>query len=336
MRDAGRILAAFVLLLGGPSEAADGQGFTLDCGPLLMGDGYEVHMSGGGPHGYYFLFVDEDPGPTQVAGVGTLALGFSPELSLMPVALLDAAGSATVTGALADDPARTGDMVHAQAMCHDATAPSGYLISNPLSRGFHPARGVPVTTTPLELGENGVVLLPFPGGLTFPFYGTGYTQIGASANGLVTPGGTTLDSTESILDLYLGLPKVAVLWDDLSVSPQGGVRAETGAGFLRLVWDRVPQFLIGDQNTAEVTLHASGLISLAWERVDLPDGLVGIGPGGAQGSVVNEDWSSVAEGLGGGLDPLVEQFFPGFNPNDLEGARITFEPLPGGGYRWFR
>ncbi|MSR75243.1 MAG: hypothetical protein EXS14_07225 [Planctomycetes bacterium] len=316
------------------SGALDAQQFTLSASPLMIGQPFGVQLSGGGANAPLHLLLDQSPGPIQVASLGSVQLGFTPALYAITWLSLDNLGGLSFTSSVHADPAYTGNMVYAQAASLSPTAPGGAVLSNPLAQGFHPAPCGAGALTALNLGEDSaeVVALPF----AFPFYGQIWTQVGISSNGLLTFGGISIDPTEQVGDFISGLPKVAVLWDDLSPQVQGSVSVCATSNAFQVSWTGVPQFYLPDNNNAVVTLYPSGAISMTWPGIELADSLVGIAPGSLQGALSVANFSGAAAyGNSNGSGPLFESFLPCCNPFDLHNRRVSFV-RQGAGYRWVR
>jgi hypothetical protein len=137
-------------------------------------------------------------------------------------------------------------------------------------------------------------------GFEFPFYGTTYTDLFFSSNGLITFGSPNSDYFNTDLTSYPSQAAVAVLWDDLesfSLYPTGAVYWEVqGAGSsqqLILQWQDMRYYCcFGDTVTFQAVLsEADG--SIQFNYLDLSGGVfqdegatatVGIKDAGTQGS----------------------------------------------------
>lgn len=321
-----KVSVVFVVL----AAAAAGQTFTLSATPLHEGGSYTISVHGPADQDWHIGF-DSDAGPTPTS-IGTFALGFSSQFFMIPWLRTNAAGNGSFTGA--GGTALEGEIIHVQAAINDPASPWGAWISNPYAGGIHPPlpAGTPVGQT---LSDDDSVLVDL--GMSFPFYGTVWTECHVGSNGLVTFGASNFDPTEQISDFMAGVPKIAALWDDLSPQIQGSVHTESGAGWFRAVWTDVPQFYVLDSNDFELTLWSDGRIHLAWPQVDLQDGMIGIGPGYWLGTPTFVDFTATAAfGSTAGAGPILEQFLPSVKPFDLEGAALTLTPDGVGGYTWLR
>lgn len=127
--------------------------------------------------------------------------------------------------------------------------------------------------------------LPFP----FRFYGVEYTKISVNSDGNLTFGGGDVDtSARSFGRLNSGLPRIAGLFADLDPSANGdGVNIFRSATRFSVTWLRVREysdFGFGQPQTFQITLTPDGAIAFAWSQVNLAESVVGISPGGLQGS----------------------------------------------------
>lgn len=147
-------------------------------------------------------------------------------------------------------------------------------------------------------------------GFSFPFFGSSFNTVFINANGNVTFNGGSRDASESWADMILSVPRIAVLWDDLDLShvPEGGglfVKRESAR--VVITWHRVSQFGLTDSNTVQLRLSADGVIEIAYNGVELTDGLVGITPGGGAFDLRPVDFSAQAP-LSGLHVSLAEKF----------------------------
>lgn len=311
--------------------AVRAQSFELTGAPLHAGGTFSLSVTGGPPNEVWHIGFDATAGPTSTS-IGTFDLGFTHQFFMIPWLHIDGSGHGSVFGSASA--ASEGDVIHAQGAANDPTSPTGAVISTAFVGGVH-AVAPTGPATGLSLSDDDSVLVDV--GMAFPFFGTMWTECHVCSNGLVTFGAGSIDPTEQISDFMAGLPKIAVLWDDLSPQIQGSVHVEAGTGWFRVVWTGVPQFYVLDTNSAELTLWADGRIQLHWPQVDLYDGMVGLGPGLWQGSPTFADFDNdAAQGWTAGAGPILEQFLPGTKPFDLAGDWVTFFPDGTGGYHWVR
>lgn len=68
-------------------------------------------------------------------------------------------------------------------------------------------------------------------GFSFPFFGTIYSSLSFSTNGLITFGGSSTDYANTNLSLSPSLASIAVLWDDLNIDNTG-----TGSASRAIYW----------------------------------------------------------------------------------------------------
>jgi hypothetical protein len=307
------------------------QAFELTGAPLHAGGTFSLTATGGPPNQVWHIGFDSVGGPTPTS-IGSFDLGFSSQFFMVPWLQLDGWGSGSITGSAGT--ALPGDVIHAQAAANDPSSATGAKISSAFVGGVH-AQTPSGTPTNLILGDDDSTLVDI--GMAFPFYGTNWTACHVGSNGFITFGGSNFDPSEQISDFMAGLPKIAVLWDDLSPQIQGTVHVEAGAGWFRVVWTSIPQFYVLDDNSAELTLWADGRVQLHWPHVELADGMVGLGPGSWQGTPTFADFDNdAAHGWTTGAGPIFEQFLPFSKPFDLHGDWVTFFPVPAGGYYWVR
>lgn len=282
------------------------------------------------------LGFDRNEGPSSVAGLGTVHLSLGPTTFFAPSAFLDSGGNGAVSATLPASSTLVGRHYHAQAVAWDPTATYGWTLSTPWSGGIHPSPGPMTTSTVLPAGEDTYHQVTFTPG-SFQLYGSAYTEFFVSSNGLLSFGAPEMDPTESVLEFMLGPAKVAPLWDDFSPQLQGEIRVESGADYVRVVFADLRQYGTADHNDFQVTLCASGAIMMEWPHLEVTDGLVGIGPGGWQGTPVQAVFMGGTEGTSGGANACVQQFFPATSPCDLSGAILSFVPESAtGGYTWIR
>ena len=131
-----------------------------------------------------------------------------------------------------------------------------------------------------------------PAGFTFPFFGTGYTSLFVSSNGLITFGTANSGFTNSDLTTSPAQAAIAPFWDDQHTGggqPASGVYYQVlGSGpseRLTIQWNQVRPFsggTAGDTFTYQVQLFADGRIQLNYQ--DLVSGTAG-GNDGASATV---------------------------------------------------
>jgi hypothetical protein len=188
------------------------------------------------------------------------------------------------------------------------------------------------------LSDDDEILYLFPEGFTFPYFGDVHDRVVVNSDGNLTfnLGDGKVGEARTESRFLSGPPRIAPLFTDLDPSAGGEVRAETGEGFVKFIWDGVPEFddlTQGSSNRFSVTLFATGDISFAFQEIDLtadpsqeyPQGLlavVGISPGGLQ-SGSWEDLSAGSSTFALDSGPLY-QVFPG-NTFDLSDRTILLQ-----------
>lgn len=160
--------------------------------------------------------------------------------------------------------------------------------------------------TTLAVGNNGVALVNLP--FSFPFYGQSYTQMWVNANGNITFGTWSTDSSESSTDLSNGPPRIAPLWDDIDPASGGLVRVRSIGDQTIVEWVNCPEAgTSAGENSVRVVLRSNGRIEFQYKDCTIDDCIVGISPGG--GAVVDainitDGWYFGATGQG-----LYQSFF---------------------------
>ena len=170
----------------------------------------------------------------------------------------------------------------------------------------------------LSLGDDDSVEVPL--GFSFPFQGGSYSSVFVNSNGNLTFGAGDTWFIESVGDLLTGQPRIAPLWDDLSPNAGGQVIVEHGAGTATVVFDNVPQFFAGDNNTFMVTMRADGSYAIEYGNVDATDGLAGTTEGGGAADPGETDLTA-----GGPFNKAGTTYEVFSEDNDLTGATLEFD-----------
>lgn len=131
--------------------------------------------------------------------------------------------------------------------------------------------------TLLPLDDDESVAVPF--GFRFPFQSTPHASVFVNANGNLTFGAASNDSSESVADLLSGPARIAALWDDLFPF-RGLVVATSEPGALTIHFASVPSFGSERANNFSVRMDAAGRVTLSYEGVLTEAALVGISAGG--------------------------------------------------------
>ncbi len=161
--------------------------------------------------------------------------------------------------------------------------------------------------------NDSVFTLTFPSGFTFPFYGTTYSSVYVSTNGLLQFGVNTsaTDASNSTAEL-LTQRRIAGLWDDLTTALTGDdIFVDTSmAGQVKVRWNASR---IGDNSDVQfaVTLLETGEM-----RFDYGPGNANLTPtvGISAGDGVNFDLAGYnGQTMLGAVDSLSFSLVPGFN-----------------------
>ncbi len=169
--------------------------------------------------------------------------------------------------------------------------------------GFDPTPlglGLEAGTVTLTVGDDDAVGvdLPFP----FPFFGARYGRAFVHSDGTVSfgapdvrPGGRGLGS------LLVGPPRVAALFADLAPAAGGRIAVSVMPERAVVSWSDVPEAGSDRRNSFSITLHAAGTIDLVYGRLETPDAVVGVVPGGAAAFTAADLSKGEPRGAGGAL-----------------------------------
>ena len=218
----------------------------------------------------------------------------------------------------------------------DAPAPPPFPPPDPGLVELFPDPADP-STSPFPAIDDAYLEVPFTDGFTFPFYGARYASVFLNTNG-----GMTFAAGDDRYDVGVGpaavrtvvLPAIAVFWGDMHAGQYGGVTRTDQMSYQQLPDRFVVRYVqlqdfdeAGWNNTATVTLHADGDITIAYGAVLSRDILVGVFDGthsaDASASVqpIFADYPSYGSGIvlfdawGGGAVPAGE----------LDGRSVTFQ-----------
>ncbi len=186
------------------------------------------------------------------------------------------------------------------------TARYSFQIANASYDGSAASDGSPI---PLGDDDSAALNLQF----AFPFFGNSYQQIFVNSDGNLTfQAGDSASNQRSLGNMVAGAPRIAPLYMDLDPSQKpDGVRVLSEAGRMVVSWVGVPEyssFGSGPTQTFQVRLYPDGRVEFAYNGISTDGAVVGISPGGLQGttSVVSFDTdlsgqysSTVAESFGG-------------------------------------
>jgi hypothetical protein len=170
----------------------------------------------------------------------------------------------------------------------------------------------------LSLGDDDTVEVPL--GFSFPFQGDVYDSVWVNSNGNLTFGSGDTDFSESVFELLNDQPRIAPLWDDLSPNQGGQISVEFDAGSTTVVFDGVPQFLAGDNNTFMATMRDDGTYTIEYGTIDASDGIAGSTEGAGAADPGETDLS--AAGPFNMAGTTYEQFS---GDNDLTGLTLEFD-----------
>ena len=119
----------------------------------------------------------------------------------------------------------------------------------------------------------------------FRFFGKRYSRVFLNSDGNLTFSRGDASSSKRSLGRFLnGPPRIAPFFDDLdptAATGDGGVYVDNQAKLIRITWFEVPEFDETNVNTFQVTLYASGKVTVAYETMDAMEGVVGVSPGGS-------------------------------------------------------
>lgn len=103
---------------------------------------------------------------------------------------------------------------------------------------------------------------------TFPFYGTSYSQVYASSNGLLTFGaGSTTPYNYQIPGQNSPSNAIAAFWDDLDTRTTGDVYYKPETNRLIVQYQNVGRYSGTGSYTFQVVLHSDGAIDLRYKTM---------------------------------------------------------------------
>jgi thermolysin len=135
--------------------------------------------------------------------------------------------------------------------------------------------------TALALSDDSSVLVTLPGANRVRLFGVAYDRFYVGSNGYITFGVGDSDISESLAD-HFDTPRISVLFDDLypgSIAG-GGVTWKLCADRVAVTYENVPEYNSSAPNTMQVEMFFDGTIRMAYPRVSVKDGLIGLSPGG--------------------------------------------------------
>jgi hypothetical protein len=179
-------------------------------------------------------------------------------------------------------------------------AGSAYIVTP--GAGFLPVGSVQSPPQTLTLGDDAEVTVPFTtGSFTGP---TGaWTGLSVISNGVVSQAaGNSLIAAPSA-GTALNNPQTGFYTQgDWDPTVGGTITVEQSAAVTTVTWTNVPSWNVsGSQNTFQVQLHPSGMVSLAWGTMATGGAnggvLVGYSPGGPSADPGSTDLSALAGAL---------------------------------------
>jgi C1A family cysteine protease len=198
-----------------------------------------------------------------------------------------------------------------------------------------PDGGTPVPPTPNEtqipLGDDDAKSIPI--GFSFPFHGKAYTSVWVNSDGNLTFGqGDGATAERNSQRLLTGAPRIALLFGDLNPAAGGSVTFRNDdAQTLTIKFQAVPFYGTNVGNTASVSLHASGQITLHFQNVSGSSYLVGVSKGGAGNHGNPSDLSASGSPIAYGAAGAVFEAFGKTRPFDLVGKTLVFQAQGGPG-----
>jgi uncharacterized protein (TIGR03437 family) len=182
------------------------------------------------------------------------------------------------------------------------------------------------------LGDDDARRIPIP--FPFPFYGQPYRELFVNSDGNLTFGGPdAATSDRSLGRMVVGLPRLAPLFRDLDPTRATvGITVVSEPGRLVVSWAAVPEyssFGLGRFATFQVRLFPSGRIEFAYSGVGSTDAVVGISPGGRQGTT---SAVSFRDGSSGEYTGTVAQRFAAVEEVDIYSAALKFYETHGDAY----
>ena len=153
------------------------------------------------------------------------------------------------------------------------------------------AAGAPLAA--LDDDDTRLVNLPFE----FPFFGGRYSRVYVNSDGNLTFGaGDDASTARSLGRMTAGPPRISPLFDDLNPAlTAGGVRVLAEPSRFVVSWVAVPEYADtnnGGPQTFQVILHPDGRIEFSYAGVNPSSAVVGISPGGLEGSAMIVDFRS--------------------------------------------
>ena len=180
---------------------------------------------------------------------------------------------------------------------------NGYVVTP--SGAFLPVGSVQTTPTALPLGDDAAITQTFTVG-SFVGPNGPWTGVNVISNGCVAEaaGNTTVAAPNP--GTLLSAPQTGFYtqgdWDPIGGTGAGTIWFEESTSVVTVTWDNVASWNhVGSQNTFQVQLYPSGIVTIAWVAMAAVGSnggvLVGYSPGGASGDPGNTDLSALTGAL---------------------------------------
>jgi thermolysin len=139
----------------------------------------------------------------------------------------------------------------------------------------------PAGGTALALSDDSSVLVTLPGANRVRLFGVSYDRFHVGSNGYITFGVSDSGLLETLAD-HFDAPRISLLFDDLhpGAIAGGGVTWKLCADRVAVTYSNVPEYYSTSPNTMQVEMFFDGTIRMAYARLSVTDGLVGLSPGG--------------------------------------------------------
>jgi len=215
--------------------------------------------------------------------------------------------------------------------------PEQFALQTPGATGVNVIFNAPRQGDPLPVGDDGSFQLPLP--FTFSLCSQPFNSVFVNANGNLTFGAASSDTSETAAELLNGVPRIAALWDDLtpfsaSGAPQGTVTyAQTDSDFT-VIYRGVPEFPNVGSNTFSIRLYRqkptdaeATRIDVTYEGMTAVDGIAGVSCGNltTAGNEPSRDLSAFGpEIISFVKSAAVYETFTPTNPNDLSDKVVRY------------
>ena len=170
----------------------------------------------------------------------------------------------------------------------------------------------------LGLGDDQNVTVPLL--FTFTFYGTGYTDVHITSNGMAGFGadaqaGGFFDSN----DFYSSVPKIAPYAMDLDPSAFGSVHHKSEATKSTVTWFNIPEWGTATSNTIQLVLYNTGVFEVTFNTIQTVVGggypiTFGLTPGGGSPTLEEISYSGDLPYSGGSGNGIFEAYLNIVNP----------------------